>query len=111
MYAFLDLNIKIIGRKIQTSVYDKRDDFGFPIVNFPWLSGDVPRLPSYGIHISLVVQFAICCTSIFDFHSEKLRKTFETFFRSYTELLSKFGARSIVSGLCITRNQSPCLLR
>ena len=35
-----------------TSVYDKRDDFGFPIVNFPWLSGDVPRLPSYGIYIS-----------------------------------------------------------
>ena len=26
--------------------------FGFPIVNFPWLSGDVPRLPSYGIYIS-----------------------------------------------------------
>ena len=48
--SFLDLNIKVIGRDIHTSVYDKRDDFGFPIVNFPWLSGDVPRLPSYGIH-------------------------------------------------------------
>ena len=21
---------------LDTSVYDKRDDFGFPIVNFPW---------------------------------------------------------------------------
>ena len=49
---FLDLNIKVIGNNIHTSVYDKRDDFGFPIVNFPWLSGDVPRLPSYGIYIS-----------------------------------------------------------
>ena len=46
--SFLDLNIKVIGSDIHTSVYDKRDDFGFPIVNFPWLSGDVPRLPSYG---------------------------------------------------------------
>ena len=41
-----DLNIKIISGVVHTSVYDKRDDFGFPIVNFPWLSGDVPRLPS-----------------------------------------------------------------
>ena len=105
--SFLDLNIKVIGSDIHTSVYDKRDDFGFPIVNFPWLSGDVPRLPSYGIYISQLVRFARCCTSILDFHSKnlqitsklltqgyryhKLRKTFGKFFRSYSELLSKFG--------------------
>ena len=50
--SFLDINIKGIGDYIQTSVYDKREDFGFPIVNFHWLSSDVPRLPSYGIYIS-----------------------------------------------------------
>ena len=33
--SFLDLNIKVIGIDIHTSVSDKRDDFGFPIVNFP----------------------------------------------------------------------------
>ena len=43
--------------------------FGFPIVNFPWLSGDVPRLPSYGIYISQLVRYARCCTSVFDSHS------------------------------------------
>ena len=74
---------------------------------FPWLCGDVPRLPSYGIYISQLVRFARCCTSVFDFHSKnlqitsklltqgyryhKLRKTFGKFFRSYSELLSKFG--------------------
>ena len=26
-----------------------RDDFGIPIVNLPWLSGDFPRLQSYCI--------------------------------------------------------------
>ena len=62
--SFLDLNIKVIGSDIHTSVYDKRDDFGFPIVNFPWLSGDVPRLPSYGIYISQLVRFARCCTNV-----------------------------------------------
>ena len=40
--SFLDLNIKVIGSYIHTRIYDKRDDFGFPIVNFPWLSCDVP---------------------------------------------------------------------
>ena len=32
--SFLDLNINVIGSEINTSVYDKRADFGFPIVNF-----------------------------------------------------------------------------
>ena len=101
--SFLDLNIKVIGNLTI-------DDFGFPIVNFPWLSGDVPRLPSYGIYISQLVRFARCCTSVFDFNSKnlqitsklltqcyryhKLRKPFGKFFRSYSERLSKFGAIS-----------------
>ena len=33
--SFLVLNIKATGSNIHTSFYDKRDDFGFPIVNFP----------------------------------------------------------------------------
>ena len=47
--SFLDLNIKVVSSNIHTSVYDKRDDFGFPIVDIAWLRGDVPRLLSYGI--------------------------------------------------------------
>ena len=33
--SFHDLDMKVIGSDVHTSVYDKRDDFGFPIVNFP----------------------------------------------------------------------------
>ena len=29
-------------------MYDKRDDFEFDKVNFPFLDGDVPRSASYG---------------------------------------------------------------
>ena len=68
--SFLDLNIKVIGSDIQSSVYDKRDDFGFPLVNFPWFSGDVPRLPSYGVYISQLVTFARCCIYVLDFYSK-----------------------------------------
>ena len=41
---FDGINIKVFCRYIYTSVDDKRDDHGFPIVNFPWLSGDIPSL-------------------------------------------------------------------
>ena len=34
---FLDLNIKVVGGDVHTSVYDKRDDFGFPIVNIIYI--------------------------------------------------------------------------
>ena len=77
--SFLDLNIKVIGS--HTSVYNKCDDFGFPILNFQWLSGDVPRLPSYGIYISQLVIFARCCTSNLDFHSQKSPKFFKTAYK------------------------------
>ena len=40
--SLLDLNIIDIGSDVHTSVCDEHDDFEFPIVNFPWLSGDVP---------------------------------------------------------------------
>ena len=71
--SFLDLNITVIGSDINTSVNDKRDDFGFPIVSCPWLSDDVPRLPSYDIYISQLVRFARCCTCVLDFHSKNLQ--------------------------------------
>ena len=66
--SFLDLNKKMIGLDIHTSVYDKRDDFRIPTINFPWLSGDVPRLPSYGVYISQLVRFAWCSNNVSDFN-------------------------------------------
>ena len=73
--SFFDLNLKVIGSDIHSTVYDKRDDFGFPVVNFPWMRGDVPRLPSHGIYNSQLVRFAGCCTSVLDFHFKNLQIT------------------------------------
>ena len=80
---FLDLNNKVFGNNIHTSVNDKRDDLGFPIVNSPWLSGDVPRLPSYGVYISQLARFARCCTSVFDFNSKNLEITSKVLAQDY----------------------------
>ena len=45
--AFLDLNLSIYYDIVSTKIYDKRDDFDFDIINFPFLDDDVPRCPSY----------------------------------------------------------------
>ena len=49
---FLDLNLSISNGTVSTKINDKRDDFDFDIVNFPFLDGDVPRHTSYGVYIS-----------------------------------------------------------
>ena len=50
--AFLDLNLSIHNNIVSPKIYDKRDDFNFDIVNFPFLDGGVPQRPSYGVYIS-----------------------------------------------------------
>ena len=41
-------------------MFDKRDDFDFDIVNFPFLDGDIPRSTSYGVYISSVGKIVTC---------------------------------------------------
>ena len=53
---FLDLNLSITNDIVSSKIYDKRDDFNFEIVNFPFLDGDAPRSPSYGVYISQLIR-------------------------------------------------------
>ena len=41
---------------VSSKIYYKRDDFDFDIVNFPFLDGDVPRRPSYGVYFSQLLD-------------------------------------------------------
>ena len=50
--AFLGLHLSISNDIVFTKICDKRDDFDFEIVNFPFIDGDVPRSTSYGVYIS-----------------------------------------------------------
>ena len=47
--SILDLHLSISDGFVKTKIYDKRDDFDFDFVNFPFLDGDVPRSASYGV--------------------------------------------------------------
>ena len=49
------------------SIYDKRDDFTFRIVNFPHMDSNIPANPAYGVYISQLVRYARICTSKLDF--------------------------------------------
>ena len=69
---FLDLDLHICDNKLNTKIYDKRDDFSFPIVNYPFLDGDVPWAPSYGVYISQLVRFARVCNNVSDFNERNL---------------------------------------
>ena len=41
--SYLDLQLDVLNNEIVKSLYDKRDDFPFKIVNFPNLSGNIPQ--------------------------------------------------------------------
>ena len=43
---FLDLHLSILNGFVFSTIYDKRDDFDFDMVNFLFFDGNVPRRPS-----------------------------------------------------------------
>ena len=67
---FLDLNLSITNGIVSSKIYDRRDDFNLEIVNFPFLDGDVPRSPSYGVYISQLIRFARVCSNVDYFTTE-----------------------------------------
>ena len=65
---FLDLTFIIDNRgKLSTGLHDKRDDFDFDIVTFPYLSRNIPSGHSYGVYISQLIRYARCCSHYDDF--------------------------------------------
>jgi hypothetical protein len=60
--SYLDvlLNIDADG-KLTTKLYDKRDDFNFTIVNFPYICSNTLLSPAYGVYISKLIRFARSC--------------------------------------------------
>ena len=66
---FLGLDLSITNCIVSSKIYDKRDDFYSEIVNFPFLDGDVPRSPSYGVYLSQLICFARVCSYVDDFNN------------------------------------------
>ena len=85
----------------------KRDDFNFPIVNFPFLSSNIPASPAYGVYVSQLIRYARASSEYRSFlHRGKLLtnklltqgyckprliKTIKKFYGRHHELVDKFG--------------------
>ena len=100
--TFLDLGLSITNGIVSSKVYDKWDNSNFEIVNFPFLDGDVPRSPSYGVYISQFIRFARVCSYVDDFNNRNLFLTAKLLKQGYrypkirnsttdTELIVKYN--------------------
>ena len=56
--SYSDCYLYIDNGKLTARLYDKRDDFNFPIVNFPFLSSNIPSAPAYGVYVSKLIRYA-----------------------------------------------------
>ena len=104
---YLDLTFIIdCGGKLSTSLYDKRDDFDFHIVNFAYLSSSIPSGSSYGVYISKLIRSARCCSHYDDFRYRhkylvdqllsqgyialRLEKSFKKFYGRYQDVIENY---------------------
>jgi hypothetical protein len=93
--------------KITTQLYDKRDDFNFSIVNFPYLCSNIPVSHAYGVYISQLIRYARAC-STYDqflvrgslltnklmsqgFQLSRLQAAFRKFYDRYNDLICPYN--------------------
>ena len=106
----MDLHFCISDGFVKTKIYDKRDNFDFDIVNFPFLDGDVPRSTSYGVYISQLIRCARVSGHVDDFNTRNkvltakllrpgyryhtIHKAFSKFYRRHFDIVSKYNVGS-----------------
>ena len=105
--SFLELHLSISDGFVKAKLYDKRDDFDFDAMTFPFLDGDVPRSTSYGVYISQLIRFSPVSSHVDYFNTRnkvltakllrqgyryhKIRKAFSKFYRRHFDIVSKYN--------------------
>ena len=109
--SFLDLHLEFDSSgKLSTKIYDKRDDFDFKIINFPYLCSNIPTSPAYGVYISQLIRYARACSNYSDFlerhkhlrtrllsqeyEEMRLKRSLTKFFFKYQDLVEKYSVSS-----------------
>jgi hypothetical protein len=83
-YIDILLNMNSNGR-LTTSLYDKRDDFDFAIVNFPFLCSNISLLPACGVYISQLIRYTRACFAYEDFSKRGKLLTKKLMLQGYNE--------------------------
>ena len=81
--AILELHLSVSNDIVPTKMNDKREDFDFEIVDFPFLDGDVPRSTSYGVYISQLIRFARASCHVADSNTRNKLLTQKSFKEGY----------------------------
>ena len=100
------LHIWIFYLRLTTTLYDKRDDFDFAIVNFRLLCSNVPLSPAYGVYVSQLIRYARACHAYEDFlkrgqlltkklmmqgyNESRLKSSFRKFYGRYDDLVCDY---------------------
>ena len=105
--SYLDLLfIRDKSNNITPKLNDKRDAFGFHIVNFLFMSSNILSAPAYGVYASQLIRYAHCCSNYSDFllhhralvtrllsqgyKVNRLSNTFEKFYGRHTDLVGQY---------------------
>jgi hypothetical protein len=65
--SYLDIHLEIDSEEwVRTKLYDKRDDFNFPILSFPFICSNISAAPANGVCISQLIRYSRACGSYQD---------------------------------------------
>ena len=74
--SYLNIHLEIDrGGRLISKLYNKRDDFNFPIKNFQYICSSILAAPAYGIYISQLIRYSRACGSYHDFLDRRLLLT------------------------------------
>ena len=65
--AYLDLKIISHNSNLDFSIYDKRDDFSFEIINFPYICSCIPKKAALGVFVSQLIRYAMISSKFVNF--------------------------------------------
>ena len=110
--SYLDLHLEIDSEvRLRTKLYDKKDYFNFPIMNFPFICRNIPSAPAYGVYISQLIRYSRVCGSYQDFLDRvllitkkllnqcfllgKLKSSLRMFYGRHHDLVDRFHGGSL----------------
>ena len=115
--SYLDLHFEIDSeRRLRMKLYDKRDHFHFPIVNFQFIWSSILVASVYGVYISQLIRYSRACGSYMDFLDRgllitrkllnqgfllvKLKSSLGKFYGCHHDLVERLRLRNI----CVTND-------
>jgi hypothetical protein len=91
-------------------IFDKSDDFNFPIVNLPFICSNIPAAPAYGVYISQLIRYYRTCGTYQDFLDRGFvltRKLLNQWFL-LVQLKSRFEILTFATMTCLTAMEYLC---